>query len=259
MFPQEHRPGEAGQSDFTDMSGAGGDDRRRAVRSPALPLRAAVLELGAGDVCFSESFESLVSGLQGAIWEMGRVPKKHRTDNLSAATHELKDGGRSFNERYKAVLDHYGVDGGPQHAGPRPRERRRRAEPPPVQAGPRAGAAAAGRPRLRQPREYEVFLRKVIDGRNRGPWEKYAEELAVMGPLPLTRLSELPDGEGRRERLLDDPRGQQRLLGALPADRRAGRGAAATPRRSRSSTPASGSARWSGSVARATPGSTTGT
>ena len=60
-------------------------------------------------VCFTESFESLVAGLQGAVWEMGRVPRKHRTDNLSAATHELKDGGRSFNERYKAVLDHYGM------------------------------------------------------------------------------------------------------------------------------------------------------
>lgn len=38
--------------------------------------------------------------------------------------------------------------------------------------------------------DYEVFLRKVIEGRNRGRWDKYAEELARMEPLPLTRLAE---------------------------------------------------------------------
>ena len=31
-----------------------------------------------------------------------------RSDNLGAATHDLKDGrGRDFNERYKAILDHF--------------------------------------------------------------------------------------------------------------------------------------------------------
>ena len=33
-----------------------------------------------------------------------------RSDNLGAATHKLKDGkGRDFNERYKEILDHYGL------------------------------------------------------------------------------------------------------------------------------------------------------
>ena len=34
-----------------------------------------------------------------------------RTDNLSAATHELRDSrGRALNARYEAVLDHYGLE-----------------------------------------------------------------------------------------------------------------------------------------------------
>ena len=34
-----------------------------------------------------------------------------RTDNLSAATHELRDSrGRALNAKYEAVLDHYGVE-----------------------------------------------------------------------------------------------------------------------------------------------------
>ena len=46
-----------------------------------------------------------------ALWELGaRKPEVVRSDNLSAATHKLKDGkGRDFNERYKAILDHYGL------------------------------------------------------------------------------------------------------------------------------------------------------
>ena len=38
-----------------------------------------------GRVCFSESFESLSEGLQGALFELGGVPRRHRTDSLSAA------------------------------------------------------------------------------------------------------------------------------------------------------------------------------
>ena len=56
-----------------------------------------------GMVCFSESFETLMAAFQRAVGELGRVPHKHRTDNLSAATHNLQDGGRAFNERYQAA------------------------------------------------------------------------------------------------------------------------------------------------------------
>ena len=61
-------------------------------------------------VAYSETFAALVSGLQGALWELGAVPEVVRSDNLSAATHKLKEGkGRDFNERYQAILDHYGL------------------------------------------------------------------------------------------------------------------------------------------------------
>jgi hypothetical protein len=39
----------------------------------------------AGTVCYSESFESLCEGLQNAIWGLGKVPHRHRTDRLSTA------------------------------------------------------------------------------------------------------------------------------------------------------------------------------
>jgi hypothetical protein len=59
-------------------------------------------------LAFGETFEALVSGLQGALWELGGVPQVVRHDNLSAATHELRlSGGRSLNKRFEDVLEHY--------------------------------------------------------------------------------------------------------------------------------------------------------
>ena len=62
-------------------------------RSPLLPLRPAVLELGDGrDLLFGE-FRGADRGFPGSAsgnWD--KVPTLHRTDNLSAATHDLRDG-----------------------------------------------------------------------------------------------------------------------------------------------------------------------
>jgi hypothetical protein len=60
-------------------------------------------------VAFGENFETLVMCVQGALWDLGGVPEVLRSDNLSAATHELREGGRGLNKRFRAVLDHYGL------------------------------------------------------------------------------------------------------------------------------------------------------
>lgn len=52
-----------------------------------------------------------MSGLQGALWALQGVPAVVRQDNLSGTTHALEEqGGRALNLRFKAVLDHYGLD-----------------------------------------------------------------------------------------------------------------------------------------------------
>ncbi len=110
MFPQEHRPGEYGQSDFTWMNELeitiAGEPFEHLLYHFMLPYS----RWEAGMICFSESYESLIGGFQRAVGELGRVPHKHRTDNLSAATHDLKNGGRAFNERYLGAMAHYGVE-----------------------------------------------------------------------------------------------------------------------------------------------------
>src|SRR3981081_2325802 len=61
-------------------------------------------------IAFGETFEALVAGVQGAVWALGGVPTVLRSDNLSAATHELKtSNGRDLTPRFRAVLEHYGI------------------------------------------------------------------------------------------------------------------------------------------------------
>ena len=190
MFPQEHRPGEAGQSDFTVMGELkvtiGGERFDHLLYHFVLPFS----NWETARICFTESFESLVLGFQGAVWEMGRVPKKHRTDNLSAATHELREGGRVFNERYTLVLRHYGIEADRNTPG----------------RGHENGDVEQGHHRLKRALEqalllrgsrdfedrtaYEAFLKKVIEARNRGRLSKFTEELERMRELPQTRLAE---------------------------------------------------------------------
>jgi hypothetical protein len=59
-------------------------------------------------IAFGETFEALAAGVQGALWALGGVPAVLRSDNLSAATHELKaSSGRDLTPRFRAVLEHY--------------------------------------------------------------------------------------------------------------------------------------------------------
>ena len=112
-FEQKHPPGREAQMDFTHCDSL-------KVTIGGEPFAHMVFEFilshsgwRYAQICFSETFVALVSGLQGALWELGSV-QVVRSDNLSAATHKLKDGkGRDFNERYKAILDHYGLRPGP--------------------------------------------------------------------------------------------------------------------------------------------------
>jgi hypothetical protein len=61
-------------------------------------------------LAFGETFEALAAGVQGAVWALGGAPAILRSDNLSAATHELKaSSGRDLTPRFRAVLEHYGI------------------------------------------------------------------------------------------------------------------------------------------------------
>ncbi len=59
--------------------------------------------------CFSESFESLSEGLQNAVWELGGVPQRHRTDRMSLAVNNASSE-KEFTRRYTGLLDYFGLE-----------------------------------------------------------------------------------------------------------------------------------------------------
>src|SRR3984893_3374292 len=111
MFPQVHEPGEAAQSDFTYMNSLG-------VTLGGVPFPHMVYHLvlvysnvEAIQICFSESYESLVEGFETCLWQVGGTPRQHRTDHLSAAIHPLDAARRAqARERYRLLMAHYNLE-----------------------------------------------------------------------------------------------------------------------------------------------------
>jgi hypothetical protein len=189
FFPQIHSPGEQGQSDFTSMNALGvtivGTPLKHLIYHFVLPYS----NWEYASICYSESFESLSDGLQGALWTLGAAPFAHRTDNLSAATHELiRTRGRGFTARYMELLDHYGMK--PSKNNPGNAHENGDAE----QAHFRFRDAVDQRMRLLGRRdfatieEYRDFLGTIAHERNMSRMEKLQQELELMRPLPARRL-----------------------------------------------------------------------
>lgn len=195
MFPQQHRPGEYGQSDFTSMNeleiSVGGESFDHLLYHFVLPYS----RWETGMVCFSESFETLIAGFQRAVAELGRVPHKHRTDNLSAATHDLKDGRRGFNERYLGAMAHYGVEADRNTPG------RAHENGSVEQAHHRFKRAVEQALLVRGTRQfvdrasYESFLGEIFAGRNKRR-TALGDDLRGMKELPPMRIEDF-----RRERV----------------------------------------------------------
>lgn len=196
MFPQKHRPGEYGQSDFTSMNDLsitiGGEEFDHLVYHFVLPYS----QWETGMVCFSESFETLIAGYQRAVAELGRVPHRHRTDNLSAATHDLRDGRRAFNERYLGAMAHYGVEADRNTPG------RAHENGSVEQAHHRFKRAVEQALLVRGTRDfadrtsYDAFLREIFAARNKRRTH-LGDDLRGMKELPPMRIEDF-----RRERVM---------------------------------------------------------
>ncbi len=108
FFSQEHPPGRLAASDFTSMN-----ELQVTIAGVPFPhlLYHFVLTCSNWEhvtLCFSESFASLSEGLQNALWALGGVPARHRTDRMTLAVHH--DGQpEQFTARYRALLAHYGM------------------------------------------------------------------------------------------------------------------------------------------------------
>jgi hypothetical protein len=110
FFEQRHVPGREGALDFTHGTELGVTIAGQLFAHLLFLFTLSYSKWRWVGLALGETFEALVGGLQSALWTLGACPAVVRSDNLSAATHELATGGRSLTKRFKAVLDHYRLE-----------------------------------------------------------------------------------------------------------------------------------------------------
>lgn len=197
FFPQHHTPGLAIQLDWTHASELG-------VRIGGEPLDHllchCVLPYSNWEWvkrCGSESFLSLVGGLQAALGQLGKRPRYLATDNSSAATHEIAagHGDRAFNPDYLDLCEHFGFEpvtinvACPQEHGDVESQNGH------LKRRLRQHLLLRGSREFAQESDYDRFVAGVVAQANEPRLARLAEELAVMEPLPPTRLAEYREVE----------------------------------------------------------------
>jgi hypothetical protein len=186
-FVQEHRAGELCESDFTHLTELGITIGGQPFPHLLYHFVLTYSNWETGTICPSESFASLSEGLQNALWELGGVPRLHRTDRMTAAVNNLTEQAE-FQKNYQALLRHYGLEGRKIQTG-QPNENgdieqrhyrlRRALDQALLLRGSRDFASAE---------EYRSFVGKLFEQLNSGRKPVLAEEMEQLHPLPDRRL-----------------------------------------------------------------------
>lgn len=190
VLVQQHRPGEALQTDFTSCNELGitigGEPFPHLLCHVVLPYS----NWEWATPCRSESMAALKRGVQEALFRLGRVPDYHQTDNSTAATHDLSTGKRGFNEDYRQFVEHFGMLPRTIAIG----ESR--------QNGDVESSNNALKKRLKQhlllrrsrdfesQAAYEAFLHEILMKANQLRSRRITEEMATMRPIVVSRFPE---------------------------------------------------------------------
>ena len=193
FFPQQHRPGEAMQTDFTVATELGITIAGIAFAHMLCQVVLPFSNWQWVTVCLSDSYLALKRGIQEALFRLGRRPEWHQTDNTTAATHKLSKGKRAFNDDYDKLVRHFGMK--PRTIAIGAKE----------QNGDVEAAHRALKRRLNQQlllrdsrdfdsvEQYEQWLASVLERSNTNRQQRLSEELAAMAPLNASRLAEFKE------------------------------------------------------------------
>lgn len=187
MFPQVHAPGDLAASDFTIMNSLRITIGRQPFDHMLYHFTLTYSNWESVTVCFSESFEAFSRGLQDALWKLGGVPRKHRSDSLSAAVNNLSDD-REFQARYRDLLEYYRVD--PQRINVRKAHENGDIESSHghLKAAVEQALLLRGSRDFAAREDYEDFLDELMSKRNASRSPRLEQETEILGELPPTKL-----------------------------------------------------------------------
>ncbi len=207
FFEQEHRPGEAMQTDFTSAN-----KLRITIYGEPFPhlLCHQVLPYSKWEwatVARSESMAALRRGIQSAVFRLGRVPEYSQTDSSSAATHrlgkcedEVKGKGknnRKFNPEYRALMRHLGMKPRTTAIGEKEQNGTIEASNGVFKRKLEQHLLLRGSRDFESVEEWERWLQAIAEKANALRSEKISAELAVMRVLDVHRLPEYREEEVR--------------------------------------------------------------
>lgn len=182
-FPQRHIPGMQSQSDWTHCNELGVIIDGQLFEHMLFHFMLPYSRWETAFISLSESFDSLTTGYMKAVAELGSVAEEHRTDNLSAAVNS--HGARPvFTERWKAFLDHYGVKASMNNAGESHENGSVEKSHDLLKNALNQALMLRGSREFASVEEYENFIRRVLDQRNKGRKQRLMEEMAVLKTLP---------------------------------------------------------------------------
>lgn len=201
VLAQHHRPGESAQTDFTSTAELGVTIAGQVFVHLLCVFVLPYSNWQWATVCLSESMAALRRGVQRALFQLGRVPRNHQTDNSTAATHRIPDGRhvvvegrkRPFNEEYLALMRHFGMTPRTTAVGAK------------EQNGDVEASNGALKRRLEQAlllrddRDFEsveawqAFVDEVVRKANTGRSTRVREELAAMRELDVKKLPEFAE------------------------------------------------------------------
>ena len=196
FFAQVHHPGRLCASDFSHMTQMGVRIGGRSFEHLIYHFVLTYSNWETFTICFSESFESLSEGLQNALWELGGVPQRHRTDCLSAAVANTSDLDE-FTRRYQGLMTHYDLLA--QKTNPNSGNENGDVE----QSHHRFKRSVDQALMLRGSRDfadvqaYGQFLKSLTKQLNRGRQSRFAQELKVIHGLPPARVEAVKQLEAR--------------------------------------------------------------
>jgi hypothetical protein len=204
VLAQLHRPGEAAQTDFTwatelavTIAGEAFDHMLCVFVLPYSNWRWAT-------VCHSESIASIRNGVQRALFRLGRVPEWHQTDNSTAATHRIPDSmtgeagsKRPFNNDYLAIMRHFDMKPRTIEVGAKEQNGDIEAANGAVKRTLEQALLVRGSRDFASCEAWQSFIDSILHKFNRSRGQRFAEEIAAMRELSVTRLPEFVEEDIR--------------------------------------------------------------
>ena len=189
-FPQEHIPGRQGLSDYTEATALG-------IRIAGILLAHKLYQFALAYsgwrhvevVLGGESFVSLSTGLQNALWRMGGVPEEHRTDHLTAAYNNQREH-EELTRRYKALCQDYGLRASTNTLGESQENGSIEARQNTLKRALDQALMLRGYRDFPDLFTYQTFIEHVVAQMNRRVQQRFAEERPLLRPLPERRSSE---------------------------------------------------------------------